>query len=243
MTESKLEASNNAPGNLSPKPSNALWSLLFCIIIPMMILNKFSGEDYLGVKISIIVAFLFPLTYGIKEFLASSKVDLFSVLGVLSVPMSGGLSLLEVDAIYIAIKEAAIPGILGFAILLSLRTSTPFIHSLFKNESLLDIQALDKALDENGRHEEFNVLLNKSTWLLSGSFFLSSILNFFLAVFVLTASPGTELFNQQLGRMLALSFPVNALPPMLVNIANLIYVSKAIKRLTGLSLEEIVNIK
>jgi hypothetical protein len=69
------------------------------------------------------------------------------------------------------------------------------------------------------------------------------MLNFFLAVFVLTASPGTELFNQQLGRMLALSFPINAVPPMLVNIANLIYVSKAIKRLTGLSLEEIINIK
>jgi hypothetical protein len=43
--------------------------------------------------------------------------------------------------------------------------------------------------------------------------------------------------------MLALSFPVNALPAMLVNIANLVYVSRGIKRLTGLSLEEIINLK
>jgi hypothetical protein len=243
MQAPQVKEPDDKLANLSQRPSNVLWSLLFCIILPMVILNKLSGEDYLGVKLSIIVAFLFPLTYGIKEFLASSKIDLFSVLGVVSVPLTGGLSLLAVDAIYIAIKEAAIPGILGFAILLSLRTPAPFIHSFFKNSSLINTQAFAQALDKNQCHEAFNILLKKSTWLLSGSFFLSSMLNFFLAVFVLTASPGTELFNQQLGRMLALSFPINAVPPMLVNIANLIYVSKAIKRLTGLSLEEIINIK
>ncbi|MDA9584023.1 MFS transporter, partial [Porticoccaceae bacterium] len=77
---------------------------------------------------------------------------------------------------------------------------------------------------------------------LAGSFFLSSALNFFLAIIILTAEPGTELFNQQLGRMLALSLPVNALPAMLVNIANLVYVSRGIKRLTSLTLEEILII-
>jgi hypothetical protein len=86
-------------------------------------------------------------------------------------------------------------------------------------------------------------LITNATWLLSGSFFLASTLNFFLAIFVLTADPGTEIFNQQLGQMLALSFPVNALPAMLVNIANLVYVSRGIKRLTGLALEEIINLK
>ena len=39
-----------------------------------------------------------------------------------------------------------------------------------------------------------------------------------------------------------LSLPVNALPAMLVNIANLVYVSRGIKRLTSLTLEEILII-
>ena len=243
MKASKLTTSNYKPANLSQKPSGVLWSLLFCLLIPMIILNKLSGEAYLGVKISIVVAFIFPLTFGIKEFFATNKIDLFSVLGVISVPLTGGLSLLEVDAIYIAIKEAAIPGILGIAILLSLRTPNPFIHSLFKNPAVINIEAFTQSLEENNCHEGFDVLITNATWLLSGSFFLASTLNFFLAIFILTADPGTEIFNQQLGQMLALSFPVNALPAMLVNIANLVYVSRGIKRLTGLSLEEIINLK
>ena len=78
MKASKLTTSNYKPANLSQKPSSVLWSLLFCLLIPMIILNKLSGEAYLGVKISIIVAFLFPLTFGIKEFFATNKIDLFS---------------------------------------------------------------------------------------------------------------------------------------------------------------------
>ena len=87
----------------------------------------------MGVKLGIIIALAFPIFYGLKEFYTTSKVDLFSVLGVISVPLTGGISLLELDATYIAIKEAAIPGILGLAILISLRTSQPFLHTLLKS--------------------------------------------------------------------------------------------------------------
>ena len=59
MKASKLTTSNYKPANLSQKPSGVLWSLLFCLLIPMIILNKLSGEAYLGVKISIVVAFIF----------------------------------------------------------------------------------------------------------------------------------------------------------------------------------------
>jgi hypothetical protein len=147
------------------------------------------------------------------------------------------------DAIYIAIKEASIPGILGVATLLSLKTSQPLIHTLLLNESVFDVKRINQALTDNQSHSQFNQLLINASWILAGSFFLSSMLNYLLAVIILTADPGTVSFNEQLGKMTALSFPVIALPAMAVMMGNLFYLFRGIKRLTGLDLEFIIKQK
>jgi len=51
---------------------------------------------------------------------------------------------------------------------------------------------------------EFDQLLINASWILAGSFLLSAVLNYFLAVYLLTADPGTQAFNEQLGKMTAL---------------------------------------
>jgi hypothetical protein len=155
--------------------------------------------------------------------------------------LTGGISLLELDPVYIAIKEAAIPGMLGIATLLSLKTSQPLIHTFLLNESVMNMAKISKALKDNGAEAAFDKLLVNASWVLSGSFFLSSALNYILAVVLLTADPGTEIFNQQLGRMTALSFPVIALPLSLFLMANLVYVFRGITRLTGMPFEDILN--
>ena len=77
--------------------------------------------------------------------------------------------------------------------------------------------------------------------MLAGSFFVSSILNFILARVILKAEPGTEAFNEQLGQMTALSFPVIAVPAVIIMIATFFYLFRQITHLTGLSLEECVH--
>jgi hypothetical protein len=72
---------------------------------------------------------------------------------------------------------------------------------------------------------------------------LSSILNYVLARVLLVGSPGTEEFNAQLGKMTALSYPVIALPAMVIMIAALFYLFRRICQLTHLELEEIVHHK
>ena len=150
---------------------------------------------------------------------------------------------MELDAIYIAIKEASIPAIFGVATLLSLKTSQPLIHTCLLNEAILDLQNINRALATNGRMQEFDKLLVNASWILAGSFFLSSLLNYLLAVIILTAEPGTVAFNEQLGKMTALSFPVIALPAILVLTADLFYLFKGITRLTGIPLEDIIKQK
>lgn len=226
-----------------PKQESLLLNLVCNIIVPTLILTKLSGEDYLGIKLAIIVALAFPLVYGQHDFITRGKLNFFSALGVVSVSLTGGISLLEMDAIYIAIKEASIPGILGVATLVSLKTSQPLIHTFILNDKVFDVSRINQALQANNCQAKFDQLLINASWILAGSFFLSSLLNYLLAVIILTAEPGTVSFNEQLGKMTALSFPVIALPAMTVMMGNIFYLFRGIKKLTGLDLESIVKQK
>lgn len=240
MNSQKSEKNSDKPAE---KQESLLLNLLCNIILPTLILTKLSNEDYLGIKLAIIVALAFPLIYGLHDFITRGKLNFFSGLGVVSVSLTGGISLLEMDAIYIAIKEASIPGVLGVATLLSLKTSQPLIHTLLLNDKVFDVGRINQALDSNDSQSEFDQLLINASCILAGSFFLSSVLNYLLAVIILTAEPGTVAFNEQLGKMTALSFPVIALPAMAVMMGNIFYLFRGIKKLTGLELENIVKQK
>jgi hypothetical protein len=96
----------------TPKKGNGFFAnLIFNIIVPTLILTKLSAPEYLGPVWSIVVALSFPIGYGLWDLKQSGKVNGFSVLGIISVFLTGGISLLQLDPKYIAIKEAAIPAI------------------------------------------------------------------------------------------------------------------------------------
>jgi hypothetical protein len=84
-------------------------------------------------------------------------------------------------------------------------------------------------------------VLGVASWLLAGSFFLSSGLNFMLAKLIVRSPSGTTTFNEELGRMTALSYPVIVLPSMAVMMIALWYLFRSIKRLTHMDLEEIFH--
>jgi len=226
-----------------PQQENLLVNLLFNIIIPTLILTKFSGPDHLGPSLGILVALSFPVGYGLRDYYRAGKINFFSALGVISVVLTGGMSLLQIDPKYIAIKEAAIPGIFGLATLISLRTPFPLVRTLLYNDMVLDTKRIDHALSDHNNHPPFEKALIVASWVLAGSFFLSSVLNYVLARVLLVAPPGTQEFNAQLGKMTALSYPVIALPAMLVMMAALFYLFRKICQLTHLELDEIIHHK
>jgi hypothetical protein len=150
---------------------------------------------------------------------------------------------MELDVIYIAIKEAAVPAIIGLATLISLKTSQPLIHTFLLNDNIFETEKITQALQQNNSQAAFDKLLVNASWILAGSFLLSSILNYLLAVIILTADPGTVAWNEQLGKMTALSFPVIAVPATLVLVADMFYLFRGITRLTGMSVEDILKQK
>ncbi|MGB0669845.1 MAG: VC0807 family protein [Porticoccaceae bacterium] len=237
---SNYDHSDNQPPQ---KQENQLLSLACNLIIPPLILTMLSEPEYLGIKLAIVVALAFPIIYGAHYLLDRGKLNPFSALGIISVGLTGGISLMELDVIYIAIKEAAVPAIIGLATLASLKTQQPLIHTFLLNDSIFETKKITQSLREKNAEAAFDRLLVNASWILAGSFLLSSILNYLLAVIILTAEPGTVAWNEQLGKMTALSFPVIALPATLVLVADMFYLFKGITRLTGMSMEDMLKQK
>ena len=218
-----------------------LVNLLFNIIIPTVILSKFSTDEYLGPMYSIVVALCFPIAYGIREYMTSHKANFFSILGVISVVLTGGMSLLQLDPQYIAIKEAAVPAAFGIATLISLKTRFPLVRTFLYNEQIMQVQKVTEALESHGNIKAFERKLVTASYMIAGSFFLSSVLNYVLAKIVLVSQPGTTAFTEELGKMTALSFPVIAVPSTLVLMGALWYLISQIQKLSHLKLEDIFD--
>lgn len=224
-----------------PKRESLLANLLLNIVIPTLILTKLSGEEHLGIKLGIIVALAFPLVYGVRDFIISRKFNVFSALGFVSITLTGGISLLELDPQYIAIKEAAIPALIGLATMLSLKTRYPLVKTFLYNDKVLKVDKIAGALHKHDSEAAFEKTLRHASYMIAGSFFLSSALNYMLAKVILVSPAGTVAFNEELGKMTALSFPVIALPAMVVMGAALFFLFRRIRQLTHLGLEEIIN--
>ncbi|MEE8058438.1 MAG: VC0807 family protein [Pseudomonadales bacterium] len=223
------------------KKPNLLVNLAFNIIFPTLIMTKLSSEDWLGPVYSIVVALSFPIGYGIWDYLRSHKPNFFSILGVISVLLTGGISLLQLDPQYIAIKEAAIPALFGIATLYSMRTKYPLIRTFLYNDQVLQIDKVKHALQEYKSEADFDHKLNIASFMVAGSFFMSSVLNYVLARVILVSEPGTVEFTEELGKMTAYSFPVIAVPSTIVLMGALFYLLHHIQKLTHLKPEDIFN--
>ncbi|MFQ3197048.1 MAG: intracellular septation protein A [Paraglaciecola sp.] len=227
--------------NTTNKQSGFLGNLAFNIIIPVLILTNLNGDDRLGPAWSIVAALAFPIAYGLWDLKQSGKVNGFSILGIVSVFLTGGITLLELPAEYIAIKEATIPAVLGLAVLFTQRTSKPLLKVLVLNEQIVNWENLSKALKVNNKTAEFEQKMAISSYIVAASFFLSSALNYILAKVILVSAPGTTEYTEELGHMTALSYPVIVIPSMLMLMGALWYLFAQIKKLTGEDLDNFLH--
>lgn len=231
---------SDTPGkNPPPHKPRPLVDLLISILIPSFILMKMSDADQLGASGALIVALAFPLGWGLFELLKYRKFNFIALLGLISVSLTGGIGLLQLDTQWLAIKEAAIPGIIGAAILISTRTRYPLIKTLIYNPKFINVEEIQRILDQQNNRAAFESRLLNATYLLSSTFLFSSVMNYVLARWIVTSPGGSAAFNEELGRMTLLSYPVIAIPSMLMMMAIMYYLWRTIHGMTGLPLEKV----
>jgi intracellular septation protein A len=220
-----------------PRP---LIDLLVSIVVPSIILMKFSGEEWLGAPGALVVALAFPLSWGVFELIRYRKFNFIALLGLISVLLTGGIGLLKVDPQWLAIKEAAIPGIIGLVVLGSTFSPYPLVRTLLYNPKILNTELIHKQLLEGRNVAQFEARLLRANYLLAGTFAFSSVMNYVLAKWIVTSPAGSSAFNEELGRMTLVSYPMIAIPSMLMMMGIFWFLWRTIHGLTGLGLEEIL---
>jgi len=115
------------------------------------------------------------------------------------------------------------------------------VRVLLFSPALMNVELIQDNLHQRGNAATFEARLKVTTWMLGGSFLFSSAMNYFLATWIVNSPAGTPAFNEELGRMNLLSYPVIALPSMLIMIAVFYYLSRTIYELAGLKLAEAIK--
>lgn len=220
---------------------NPLLEIAITIVVPALILMKWSDAEHLGSLRALALALAFPLGWGLWDGWRRRKLNWLSVLGIVSTLLTGGIGLLALDAKWLAVKEAAVPGLIGLAVLGSTWTPQPLIRLLVFNPDLFDVERVHAALEQRRTTVQFELRLRKGTLLLAGTFFFSSVANYLLARWVVSSPAGTEAFNAELGRLTLLSYPVIALPSMAMMMGLLFWLAHGAKALTGLELGDMLR--
>lgn len=228
------------PQGSAAKPSPWL-ELLITIVVPALVLMQLSSASRLGPAGALLLALAFPLGWGARELIRQRKLNLMAAIGVVSTLLTGGIGLLALDPQWLAVKEAAVPGAIGLAVLISARTRYPLVRVLVFNRALFDVERVQQALRERGTETAFEAKLLNATVMLAGTFLFSAVMNYLLARWVVTSPAGSEAFNAELGRMTLLSYPVIAIPSMLMMAGVMFYLARGARRLSGLELEQMLR--
>ena len=235
---SNNDSTMQATSTHKPRP---MIDLMVSLVIPSIILMKFSGDENLGATTALIVALAFPLGWGLFELVRYRQFNFIALLGLISIVLTGGIGLLQLDPQWLAIKEAAIPGLIGIGVLLSTYTRYPLIRTLVYNPKFINVEMIRQRLNESNNSKAFESRLQNATYLLSVTFLFSSLMNYILAKSIVTSPAGSASFNEELGQMTLLSYPVIAIPSTLMMFVIFYYLWRTINGLTGLKLEEILT--
>ncbi|OOE98928.1 MFS transporter [Salinivibrio sp. MA351] len=229
--------------NTTAKKPSPLFEILFNVFIPSIILMKLSGDEYLGTAMALVVALAFPLIYGGMDLVRNQKFNFIAALGFISVLLTGGIGLLELDTRWLALKEALIPGLIGLTVLGSTFTRYPLMQKLILNDTVLNLSLINQRLKDNGQSSAFERCLMRSNYLFASTFAFSSAMNYFLATWIVTSPAGTPAFNEELGKMTLYSYPMIAIPSMLMMFGIFYYIWRQVRAMTSLETEQIFHLK
>ena len=222
------------------KKENLLVSLAANIAVPALILTKgaklaghFGAEP--SPAVVLVVALAFPLGYFAWDFLRRRRTNWISVVGFAGTLLTGGIGLFRLSPLWIAVKEASIPLLIAVVMIFSRRLVRTFLF----NEKVFDVPAIEAAVRGRGNEAMLTGTLKRCSRVLTASFLLSAVLNFALARILVTTEPEIDSakFNEEIGEMMALSWPVIVLPCMIFIFAALWILLKGLEKASGLPLD------
>ncbi len=209
-------------------------------------LEKLDANFYLKHQIIVLlVALSFPMVYFFLDLRSKKKVNFISILGFVNVLLTGGIGVFGgmygLSRLWFILKEGLMPLIIGLVFLFTIRKGNPLIRTFIYNEAIFNIEVIDQNLNKLDKMNDFNKVLENSSYLIVLAFFFSSIIQFILASIIVTVDPGHIDFNDQVGTMTWVSYFVVMIPSLSMFGLAIYRMVKGIKNLTGLSTEKFLK--
>lgn len=225
---------------------NPLLNIAVNILLPVIILNK--GSKFFDAKYTLLAALSLPLGYGIQDYVRRGHKNYVSLLGMINILLTGGLALMSLTGIWFAVKEAALPLLLGLMVLGSAWSKNPAARLMFCNPQVLNMKEIEDRLIQFTREHDFLKLLKRTTLWLSVSFFISSVMNFALAWWIfqdidpaLAGEQHSQVLNAQIAQMTWMGFAVIALPLMVFSAFLIYFFLKRVSALTELPINALIK--
>ncbi len=226
----------------SAKPANPLADLILTIVLPSLVLDQLSDPARLGPAGALIVSLLFPVAFAGWCWWKGTGWNLFSILGFITILLSGGLGLMKLDAFWFAVKESVMPLALGAAFPVSCWLGKPLINALILQPHIFNLRALNSALDSPEKLTRYRHTLLRGSWFLGIAAIISSIGNFLLALWLLRGKePGSEAFVKGIGSLNWASAIVIGVPLCALMLAVFIWLIRQFQIITGLERADMMN--
>lgn len=223
-------------------PPNPLLELVFTLVLPSLTLDQLSKPASLGPFWALVVSLLFPVAFGAWCFWKKKGWNVLSVLGFVTILLSGGLGLLKLDAFWIGMKEGLMATAIGLAFPLSHYFGRPLINALVMQPHLLNVKTLEDSLGEEAKRSAFNEALFRASCGMGLGMVGSAVANFSLALWLLAGKePGSEAFVKGLAKLSWVSTVVIGVPMMGVMLVVFVWLLRRIQRITGLERDDLLN--
>ena len=243
---------------------NPLTNILVNVLIPVIALSALSKDPtlsdakfwHIGPTWALVAALALPLGYGVWFLVKHGKPNFFSILGLISVLLTGGLTIYlwkkdgTVDSsapLLFGLKEASIPFILGITIFVSHWTKSPLLNTFLYNDQIFDIKRISKEIEQRALQEPYRKLLFQCTIIFAGSFLFAVVLNFLIAQFFLSpekidydAENARELYNVAVGKITFWGYVIIGVPSMAILFYCMMHLLKGLRKLTDLKNDEIM---
>jgi hypothetical protein len=213
--------------------------LVINIAIPIVILVFLSEESRLGPLPAVLLAVGIPATYGIWELLRRRRIDASTILGIISVLLTGVIAVFKLDSELFAVKEAVIP--VGFATLLlvSNRTEFPIVRLLF--DVVQRKERVERAVRNVDGQAAYRAHVERSGALWAGIMATSGVMKFTLSSVIVTADAGTKAFNSQLATYELVQIPTSKMVTMVMILSLIWYIGKGTGRIIDLPPSQVLR--
>jgi hypothetical protein len=185
-------------------------------VIPIIILDRFSGPDRLGAVAAYVLAALVPVVWVFVDlFFITKKFNFITSYVGFSSIVGGLLAFWFVDGVLFAIKDTV--GLLVRALVFggSVVFSRPILKYFFIQALNADTPAKEQALAHLFNERSVSRSFVLATWIVVIETLIAAPINFYLNLIMVVAAFGTESFNQQVAQVNAITRVALTLPSML----------------------------